>query len=374
MKIGFLTRTLMMTERYWDKLQDKADCWWAVTQQPLYDALRKRGHTKIAFHREKQRIDKTKRSGNQFVTLNPGKSENAVARIVNPDIWITESLNRLNYVPKNVPWIQIFHSLPLKKHFFHPPVLEYDLMLLPGDYHKNELIKRLGMKDNDERLKVVGWPRIDDFLNGVFDRSQIMNQLGLDEKRKTLMYAPTWGWGYGNGTFFARWLGREAEIFENLCCQAKEMGLNFMVKLHSLSFYAGNKEMIDIAEKYDALWLTEKTSGFQEDPNPLLWVTDILISDLSGIITDFLVLDRPIIYIEPEDKLDAWALADMPKGFRAGYVVETADELIRAIADSISRPDKFKQQRQDLVSKLFYLPDGKATDRAAEEILNFANK
>ena len=117
MKIGFLARTLMMIEKYWNKLDDKADCWWGVTQQPLYDALKKRNHTKIVFHCEKQIIDRNKRFGYQLIALNPGESENIVAEKIDPDLWITESLNKLNYVPKKTFWIQTFHGIPIKKHF-----------------------------------------------------------------------------------------------------------------------------------------------------------------------------------------------------------------------------------------------------------------
>ena len=53
-----------------------------------------------------------------------------------------------------------------------------------------------------------------------------------------------------------------------------------------------------------------------------------MISDLSGIITDYMVLDRPIIYIEPDENLDAWEDSDMPKSFRAGHVVTSLDEII----------------------------------------------
>ena len=60
--------------------------------------------------------------------------------------------------------IQTFHSVPIKKYAFYEPVLNYDLILLPGQYHKNEFIKRFSLKENDERLKVVGWPRVDDLI------------------------------------------------------------------------------------------------------------------------------------------------------------------------------------------------------------------
>lgn len=375
MKIGFLGNNLMVLEKYWNKLYDKADCWWGLTHpQLLHDLLKKKNITKIVYHYDKYIINPNKKFGNKYVSSNPGQSENILSEMIDPDLWIAEASNRLNYVPRKAFWVQVFHSLPIKKHIFYKPILEYDLLLLPGEYHKRELIKRLNLQKKDEdRLKVVGWPRIDDFFNDVFDREEIMNNLGLDPGRKTLMYAPTWGWGYGNEMFFARWFGREVEVFEKLCREVKEMGLNFIVKLHHLSFYANNKQMIDIATKYNALWVTKETSNFHEDPNPFLWVTDILISDLSGIITEFMVLNRPIIYIDPEEKLDVWDGADMPKSFRVGHVVNTPDELINAIDDSIRHPERFKEQRQNLISKLFYSPDGKAIDRAVEEILNFAS-
>lgn len=372
MKIGFLSLSLTNPEKYWDKLACKADCWWGVIHREVYDELKRNNHTKIFFHSEKPCIDKNNKFGNPFVPTNPGESQNVVAQKINPDLWIAETSNKLNYVPKKVPWVQIFHSMPLKKLFFYPPVLDYDLILLPGEYHKSELIRRLGVKKNDQRLKVVGWPMIDSFFNGAFDREQIMNNLGLDTSCRTLMYAPTWGCGTAYKTLFARQFGPDLEVFENLCRKVKEMELNFIVKLHCLHVPAESKKMIDIANKYGVLWLTKEISRFQPDPNPFLWITDVLISDLSGIISDFLTLDRPIIYIDPDDSLNAWEGSDMPKSFRAGQVIQTYDELTRAIDDSINCPERFKEQRQNLVSKLFYRPDGKAADRAAEEILQFA--
>ena len=372
MKIGFLARTTMIMERYYKKLDNQADCWWGITSQGLDDELKAKGYLKTVFHHDKYLIDKNKSMGNQYVSINPGESENTVAKTIDPDLWISETLNKLNYVPKNSFWVQVFHSLPLKKHFFYPPLLEYDLILIPGEYHKNELVKRLALKDADERLKVVGWPRSDDFINGEFDKGQIMDKLGLDTSRKTLMYAPTWGWGFGNEMLFARHLGPEIEVFEVLCQKVKELNLNFIVKLHSLSFHCNDKELIDIAHKYDVLWVNKEISAFQKDPNPFLWVTDILISDLSGIITDYMVLDRPIIYIDPDENLDAWDDSDMPKSFRAGHVVTTLDEIINALADSISYPERFKDQRQAIRSKIFYTLDGKATERGAQAIMSFA--
>ena len=81
------------------------------------------------------------------------------------------------------------------------------------------------------------------------------------------------------------------------------------------------------------LWQTTVTSNFQEDPNQYLWITDTLISDLSGIITEFMVLDRPVIYIDPDETVEPWNDCDMPKSFRAGHIIKTPEELVEAVKD-----------------------------------------
>lgn len=373
MRIGFLASTSMVLERYWNKLYDKADCWWGVKQpQLLHDLLRKKNINKIVYHYDKHIINPNKKFGNKYVSTNPGQSENIFSEMINPDLWIAEGLNKLNYIPKKAFWVQTFHSLPIKKHFFYKPVLEYDLFLLPGEYHKEEFVKRLNLKWDDERLKLVGWPRVDDLISGTYEREGIMKNAGLDPSKKTVMYAPTWGWGYGNNSFFARWSDREAEVFEHLCREATNLNLNIIVRLHSLSFQVNNEVLLEIARKYKVLWQTTETSIFYDDPNQFMWITDILISDLSGIIAEFMVLDRPIIYIDPDERVDPWIDSDMPKNFRVGHVVRTPEELCEAIKDSILCPGRHSKERKKLASKLFCNLDGNATEVAIEAILNFA--
>ncbi|HIA13630.1 MAG TPA: hypothetical protein EYN74_01840, partial [Nitrospirales bacterium] len=255
MKIGFLANSLMTLERYWDKLHDKAECWWGVTQPNTYRRLKKKKIRNVVYHHDKHFVDRNRTSGNMYVSPDPGEGERIVAEKIQPDLWLADTLNKLNRVPKKTFWVQVFHSLPIKEHFFYPGVLEYDLMLLPGEYHKKELIKRLHLKDKeDERLKIVGWPRVDDFFNGTFDRQEIMKSLGLDVTAKTVMYAPTWGWGHGNEYLFARWHDDEIEVFEQLCQQVRNMNVNFIVKLHNLSFHVTNDRLIEVARKYNVLW------------------------------------------------------------------------------------------------------------------------
>jgi CDP-glycerol glycerophosphotransferase (TagB/SpsB family) len=372
MKVGFLAYSYVILEKYWNKLKDKADCWWGVPEERLYSYLKENNMRNVVHHHEEHVTDHSVEFANKYISVDPVGTLEKIVEEISPDMWIADTSNNLNFVPNEAYWIQTFHSLPIKKHFFFKPVLEYDLILLPGEYHKEEFIRRLDLRPNDARLKVVGWPRVDDLINAIYDREAIMKEIGLDPGKKTVMYAPTWGWGYSNDGLFARWFGRETETFEKLCQDVASQGLNFIVRLHHLSLQNNNEELQEIAEKYNVLLQVSEVSNFQEDPNKFLWITDILISDLSGIIAEFMVLDRPIIYIDPDEGIEPWSDSDMPKHFRAGHVVQTPEELYEAVNDSALCPERYSGERKSLISKLFYNLDGKATDRAAEAILDFA--
>ena len=106
-------------------------------------------------------------------------AQKKIAEEINPDLWIVDTANKLNHYSTKSLRVQTFHTLPLKKFNFFEPVLNYDLLLLPGKFHKEEFIKRFKNKVNLEKLKIVGWPQVDDLINGSFSRDQILKDLQL---------------------------------------------------------------------------------------------------------------------------------------------------------------------------------------------------
>lgn len=401
MKIGFYASYTFILENYWEYLRTEADCWWVVTNPRTYSELKKKNIKKIVFcpciikqfsprlvrkvmswildlsFRELpiKLIYKILKIVNSLRLKEPdiGRMDQALMDKVSPDMWITDTTLRLVRTSKKAPWIQTFHSVPFKKYFFNPEILNYDLLLLPGEYHKREVIKRFNVKD-ESCLKVVGWPRVDDFFNGVYDREKIMSQLSLDPKLRTVMYAPTSNF-LGEASLFPKSFGCNSEVFENLCSQIRKMGLNFVIKLHSeTGKIIKDKDLHKICKRYNVLWVTKELDDFIETPNPYLWVTDILVSDLSGIITDFMVLNRPIVFIEPDESSNCWEESDLPKSFRSGHVVKSMKELLEAIEDSLKFPNRYENERNKVVSEIFYNLDGKASERATEAIIEFARK
>ena len=86
--------------------------------------------------------------------------------------------------------------------------------------------------------------------------------------------------------FFVEIWEKKKKFSPNFANTSKN-NLNLIIRLHSLSFAAENKELIKIANKHGVLWQTSSTQNFRDDPNKFLWITDILISDISELLQSF---------------------------------------------------------------------------------------
>lgn len=94
--------------------------------------------------------------------------------------------------------------------------------------------------------------------------------------------------------------------------------------------------------------------------------TDALITDYSSISTDYMLLDRPIIYIldDYEEYKNARGLSpENALDLLVGYHVMNIQELQDAISEINYGIDKFRIQRNKIVPYLHEYTDGKACER-----------
>lgn len=98
-------------------------------------------------------------------------------------------------------------------------------------------------------------------------------------------------------------------------------------------------------------------------------LADALITDYSSISTDFLLLDRPIIYTLDDYKEYQKSRGITPKNaldLMRGYHVYTITDLEIAINDIIIGKDKYKDDRNKIMPSLIEYPDGKASKRIVD--------
>ncbi|MBE6016180.1 MAG: CDP-glycerol--glycerophosphate glycerophosphotransferase [Lachnospiraceae bacterium] len=157
----------------------------------------------------------------------------------------------------------------------------FDAILTTGEYQSDQIreienVRKLPAKE----LKVVGLPYMDE-LKKKLDKSGV-----LPEHERTVILAPSWG-PSGILSLFG------SEIIDALI----ETGYNIIIRPHPQSFIS-EKEMIDgLMSKYPD---SEKLSWNRDNDNfEVLRRSDIMISDFSGVIFDYIfIYDKPVIYAD----------------------------------------------------------------------------
>ena len=106
------------------------------------------------------------------------------------------------------------------------------------------------------------------------------------------------------------------------------------------------------------------------DVYDLLPQTDILISDYSSIVFDFMLLDRPIVYYTPDLKEflnSSRALNFHPREIAVGPICESFQELLAAIENiTQSGAAEFDSKRKEVLPRLNGFRDGRASERVLE--------
>ena len=215
---------------------------------------------------------------------------------------------------------------------------------------------------SDAQAALVGFPKADALVAGAYDAGAVKRRLGLDARRPTVLYAPTWS--------PASSLNAAGEAI--VSALAGE-GCNVVVKLHPLSLdrevpkYSGG---IDWRARMQAIARPGRIVHVEDpDPSALLAASDLMVTDHSTIGFEFCLLDRPlIVYDVPGLIAVARINPDRVRELRsAAAVVADVDQLRRAVRDALERPERLTAERRDLASRMFFDPGG-ATSRAVAAV------
>lgn len=288
--------------------------------------------------------------------------------------------------PSTAKRIFIGHGQPNKiTNWSDENLRSFDYYFLYGDLERSmfEFI----MKDKPEKTKhiklmKVGYPKLDAQINRFYERKKIMNNLGLNPNLKTVIYAPAWDPG-GSLRLYGIQVVKELLEIENI---------NVIIKLHPVSleprnspnfeFYTGGKDWKIEFQKFNHY----QNFRYIDDDlvNPYLEISDVMVTDFSGVSLEFMVLDRPVIYIDcPEfynKTLVEWKCdPDISKnderfnaGRNTGIVIYHLNEIKKAVIDSLHEPNKLSSKRKALMKRFLY-NSGHASQVAADTIIHLLN-
>jgi len=294
--------------------------------KPLNDELINRGH-KVLWYIPKEILDKF-----------PFKNECKFTSDIQ-DIY--DFTSDVIYVPGNeVPHylrgvkVQIFHGLAGEKKGHFRIRKYFDLYLTQGPYFTNRF-NDLAAKFKDFEVIETGWPKLDQLFNE--QEKYITEKKDLLKKhnaKRLVLYAPT----------FSPSLTSAIQLKDEIFKLVNDENL-LLIKFHDLM----NKNCI---EDYKQVCKNFKNIEIVNDNNIIKYLiqADIMISDTSSVVYEFLLLDKPVITLNSNSKNIKWKDIHSPT------------ELLPAFNFAIEK-DEMKEERQWIIDNYHPYTDGKSSKR-----------
>lgn len=285
------------------------------------DYARYLGVAKYIFNSSTMPYMFTKRDGQVYINIWHGTPYKKMGRFSSSDSHLRGNVTR---------------NLLIADYLFHDNKYSEDKLL--DSYDVKELVK--------DKSFVTGYPRVDLTLNMTVMEKENLRQLLIgNDKRKIILFAPTW---------------RDYESVEeqaNRCLQVIK-ALSSRPEEYVVIFKGHNyiQDKLNLGNVHGVpKWL---------DTNELLAVTDVLVSDYSSITADFLVTRRPIItYMEDFELYESNRGLFISKDELPGTKCFSIEEL-RQIMSTELEPSNMNEWEVS-ISKF---NDGSSTKRVLEKI------
>lgn len=295
---------------------------------PLRDALRRGGHEYIWFL-----------TGNLLKSF-PYKEDPFTSRILELQHYLPDAI----FVPGNeVPHylqgvkVQIFHGLAGEKKGHFRIRHYFDLYLTQGPYF-TERFMALREKHQDFEVVQTGWPKLDILWDATLrarceqHRAQLLEQAGAGT---LLLYAPT----------FSPSLTSAPYLLDEIRDLAEDPKYLIQIKFHDLMDPGVVAQYEGLATKHPRVEVVRDSNIVQ-----YLLAADLLISDTSSVIYEFLLLDKPVVSYRSIAERIQWENA-------ANY------RNLRALVETNLQDDPFSRQRAEIKAAFHPYEDGQSASR-----------
>ncbi|MCK9333594.1 MAG: CDP-glycerol glycerophosphotransferase family protein [Candidatus Cloacimonetes bacterium] len=213
-------------------------------------------------------------------------------------------------------------------------------------------------------VHLIGLPKLDYYFKAKYKREDVLQSLGLDLQKKTLLFAPT----YKPTCMY--------QIKDDIFEQTKDY--NLIIKLHPYSWmgkYAPHKQH-RIFQRRVGRYPHARLLPFNElSILPYYVAADTILSEASSTVFDFIAFQKyGIVYDLPCDKLihsDGQALLEIDNRlFLEGAFphIQSGKELPQAIWQALHPSSEMKARANDYRDRYFYKLDGKASERFIQKM------
>jgi CDP-glycerol glycerophosphotransferase (TagB/SpsB family) len=339
--------------------------------EPIINQLKKRDNYDIYISMPQYINDREKNlfhSACELLKINIISEQDETLRIekiisIKLDVIVVGNIGQLNKIVSDLTiTVMVYHGIGLKQSYYKDTDDRINIRAVESESRLNKL-KEQGQKN----IVLTGFTKIDPlYLSDDKADQQLKNKLGINNNRPIILYAPT---------FYPT-------SFENIYQELEFISAeyNIIIKLHNFSWFQSryihqSNLATKMASNNENIYLLD-SSVF--DIIPYYKISDVLISDISSTIFEFLPLNRPIIQAEClklrlrhiifnkrfKKKLDL----DRMQELDFVYKVESPSELYRCIVFSLDHPEEMSELRKDAHNYYLHKEDGKASLRLVEEI------
>ncbi|MBN1971921.1 MAG: CDP-glycerol glycerophosphotransferase family protein [Candidatus Delongbacteria bacterium] len=237
-----------------------------------------------------------------------------------------------NHVDFRIPGIkvQVFHGIGIEKPSHYIIRHFFDLYLTSGPVVTKKYLE-LQKKYKYFDVKETGWLKMDYIIN--YDMTNFKADFDIPENKKIILYAPT----------FSNSMESGSKMLDNIDKIVKSDEF-WLVKFHEFM----NKELV---EKFKSKAPKNLKIVETNDITPYLHVADIMISDTSSVVYEFICLKKPVITIDTISRKDK------------GIDVSTPQDLRDALDRILKNPDLLKLNIEKHILEVNPYLDGKTVER-----------
>ncbi len=244
-----------------------------------------------------------------------------------------------------------------------------DYFIVPSDFWK--VVWGAIFKVEFSRIKSLGMPIFDYFINsnGKENLSKVL-KLDLTNYKKIIVYMPTFRKGFNHND-----INNSYNNVFNIRKGYDETKLNSFLEKNNyllcIKLHPGELSKINIKETKNIKVISEDNMIKQQvSVNEIINAFDLLITDYSSIGTEFLFLNRPVLFnicdIE-EYKKNRGLFFGSDDFWFPGPKFKNFDELIEEIKKLLTDENYYKSERENK-KKLWF---GNLIDGGCDEICNF---
>lgn len=271
-----------------------------------------------------------------------------------------QPLRRL-YRKLGMRFFDVWHGIPFKGFDSDDFKVQhaYDEVWVASDLSKEIYINKFGFEER--RVHVTGYPRTDRLVRNDCNVATYRKMLGLPEKEKLILFAPTWKQD-ASGRSIYPFGCTEQEFLEALLGVARDNGAGVVLRSHLNSG--------DVLQQKHKDLHTLPVNRYP-DTEAVLLASDLLICDWSSIAFDYLLLDRPTFFLDVDPPF--------AKGFtlgptyRYGVIIKGLAEMVDQLAQVLRQPEIYWQAlaaRHEALKFQVYTgtADGHASERCIKRL------